>query len=126
MDSFGKKLAAARKRRGWKQPDLAATSGVDQGAISRYERGLAEPLLSKAISLAKAVGIPPQELFGESAANQVVLREPPAVDPWLAWAKQLRAAYERNPDVVISGIRTAWPKPTAEKILVWLNTNSKR
>jgi transcriptional regulator with XRE-family HTH domain len=32
-------LRAARERRGWTQEQLEAASGVDQGVISRLERG---------------------------------------------------------------------------------------
>ena len=75
MESFGSRLVAARKRRGWKQPELATASGVDQGAISRYERDLAEPLLSKAVLLANALKIPIEDLLGQAPASSVVIRE---------------------------------------------------
>ena len=127
MESFGSRLVAARKRRGWKQPELATASGVDQGAISRYERDLAEPLLSKAVLLANALKIPIEDLLGQAPAATHTVKMvgeaefPP--DPWPAWVKQLRSAYQKNPDVVASGIRSAWPRPVAEKILTWLRTD---
>jgi transcriptional regulator with XRE-family HTH domain len=36
---FGRQLAALRRRRGWRQDDLAAVVGVSRGLISRIERG---------------------------------------------------------------------------------------
>jgi len=83
MESFGSRLSAARKSRGWKQPELAAASGVDQGAISRYERDLAEPLLSKANLLAKALEIPIEYLLGQAPGAR------PASDPVAALHKRI-------------------------------------
>jgi transcriptional regulator with XRE-family HTH domain len=36
---FGAAMRAARVRRGWRQSDLAATAGVSESTVSRFERG---------------------------------------------------------------------------------------
>ena len=37
---LGRAIYLARQRRGWTQRELAERSGIDQGTISRLERGL--------------------------------------------------------------------------------------
>lgn len=41
---FGRQVAALRRRRGWRQDDLAAAIGVSRGLVSRVERGRADRL----------------------------------------------------------------------------------
>ena len=45
-----------------------------------------------------------------------------APDPWIAWGKQLRAAWEKpqNRARIELGVKSAWPNQ-AEEILSWLN-----
>jgi transcriptional regulator with XRE-family HTH domain len=49
---FGQQVRALRRRRGWRQEDLAAASGVSQAAVSRVELGLA-----RGLSLAATTGV---------------------------------------------------------------------
>jgi transcriptional regulator with XRE-family HTH domain len=51
------RLADARKARGLTQRDLADKAGVPQQAISAYEAGRKEPLVTRAQRIAQALGI---------------------------------------------------------------------
>jgi len=55
-----------RKKRGMTQVELAKASGIDQGEISRIEKGIANPTLATLQSLLQALG----------GRLQVVLQEP--------------------------------------------------
>jgi transcriptional regulator with XRE-family HTH domain len=46
---FGAVIRSVRIRRGWRQADLAARSGISQAAISRLERGHAGPMTLDAV-----------------------------------------------------------------------------
>lgn len=58
------KLKIARIQADLSQVRLAEITGTYQGRISRIERGH-RPDHDEAVQLAKAVGVPPGELFGE-------------------------------------------------------------
>ncbi len=74
--------------------------------------------------IAESLDVSEDELLGGAGGG--VLREKGTAyrasisDPWIAWGKQLAAAYKRDPDVVASAVRAAWPRATAENILAWL------
>ena len=63
MGAFGKNLRAARKKLGLTQEEVAQRSGVEQGEVSRIERGIRDPQISTAEKLAAAVEVPPGRLF---------------------------------------------------------------
>lgn len=44
-----------------------------------------------------------------------------AVNPWVAWSGQLRAAWKKDQARVELAVRAAWPKPMAEEIIAWLS-----
>jgi transcriptional regulator with XRE-family HTH domain len=67
MDTFGDRLRAIRSAAGITQQRLAELSGVSLGAIREYEQHLREPLLSKAVKLARALK-QPLEAFVPDAA----------------------------------------------------------
>jgi DNA-binding XRE family transcriptional regulator len=60
-------LREAREKRGWSLQDLAGASGVDRTTIHKIEKGH-EPGVKKAISLAKAVEMAVEDLWGSSTA----------------------------------------------------------
>ena len=49
---FGRQIRALRRRRGWRQQDLAAASGVSQAAISRLELGQIRGLSLRSVTAA--------------------------------------------------------------------------
>ena len=63
MGNLGKNLRAARKKCEMSQIDLAHRSGLEQGEISRIERGLRDPQVSTLEKLAAAVDVPPGRLL---------------------------------------------------------------
>lgn len=62
--NFGKNLASLRKIRGWTQEELAARSGFQPSAISHYETGTREPMLTAIVKLARALNLTPNSLLG--------------------------------------------------------------
>ncbi len=56
--TFGRIIAAARKRKGyrWSQEELAARSGVSCSSIGKYETGAVDPSWSHALRLIYALG----------------------------------------------------------------------
>jgi len=63
IKQFGHKLRNLRTAKGWSQFDLAVESGIDSSYISRIERGITEPGLTKITALARALGCKIDELI---------------------------------------------------------------
>jgi XRE family transcriptional regulator, regulator of sulfur utilization len=59
----GKNLRAARKKLGLSQSEVSQRSGVEQGEVSRIERGIRDPQVSTLKKLAAAVEVPPGRLL---------------------------------------------------------------
>lgn len=55
--SVGTSVAAARRRRGWTQLQLAARAGTSQSAISRMERGVAPLEVEEVVRVARVLGL---------------------------------------------------------------------
>lgn len=60
----GRKVAAARKRAGMTQGDLAASVGVARASINRIERGDVSPNVTLALAIAHELGESVETLFG--------------------------------------------------------------
>jgi Zn-dependent peptidase ImmA (M78 family)/transcriptional regulator with XRE-family HTH domain len=56
---YGGLLKLAREVRGWSQATLADRSGIAQGSISRYEKGLQQPSEAQVAALSVATGAAP-------------------------------------------------------------------
>jgi transcriptional regulator with XRE-family HTH domain len=63
VGDFGKNLLAARKKLDLTQEEVAQRSGVEQGEVSRIERGIRDPQISTVEKLAAAVKVPVSRLF---------------------------------------------------------------
>lgn len=66
---FGRRLRAARTRRGWTLAQLAKRSGLAISTISKTERGLMAPTYDRMLQLAQGLGVDMAEFFateGES------------------------------------------------------------
>jgi transcriptional regulator with XRE-family HTH domain len=50
-------LRDLRRQRGWTLEAVAYLAGVDQGTVSRVERGLVEPTPETTVTLARTFGI---------------------------------------------------------------------
>lgn len=62
--AFGLRIAELRGKAGLTQRQLAAHAGIDQGTVSRIERGgMENPTMQTLTSLAAALGVPAQALL---------------------------------------------------------------
>lgn len=68
--AFGLAVLAARKRRGWRQKDLAEAARLDRGYVSLIETGQVEPGLTVQERLAKAFGITLAELISDAEGER--------------------------------------------------------
>lgn len=57
------RLRTYRKRAGWSQRRLAEAAGIDQGYLSRVERGTVHPGLNQLGAIADALSVPWADLF---------------------------------------------------------------
>lgn len=71
--NFGKRLCFLRKKSGKTQKQLEAATGIPQRTLSDWENNKAEPGVSDAVKLAKALGISIVELIEESKEKEVPL-----------------------------------------------------
>ena len=63
------RLTAARKQTGLKQEELAALIGKDQSYISNIERGQRRVDVLEFVTLARAIGVNPVNLFSDIVSN---------------------------------------------------------
>jgi transcriptional regulator with XRE-family HTH domain len=63
-ETFGKRLLALRKQRGWSQPQLAKKLGTSGAIIGRYERAEMTPSIEVAGKLADALDVTVDFLIG--------------------------------------------------------------
>jgi transcriptional regulator with XRE-family HTH domain len=64
LRAVGPRLRALRRRRGVTQADLAAATGISESTLSRLESGGRRPNLELLLPLARAHGVPLDELIG--------------------------------------------------------------
>ena len=74
----GTRLRLARQARGLSQQQLAGVAGVTRQAVSAVESGHSDPSLRVALSLARALGVMVEELFGPGDPGDPVLARPVA------------------------------------------------
>ncbi len=65
LTKFGKTLRSLRTARGLSQWALADAAGMDHNYIGMIERGERNPAVFNVVKIAKALGVPPSELFRE-------------------------------------------------------------
>jgi transcriptional regulator with XRE-family HTH domain len=63
VESFGRKVRAARQARGWTQEELADRAGLAPVQVSRVERGVREVRLTTFLRLVSALGTTPDRLL---------------------------------------------------------------
>ncbi len=64
MTTVGKRIKRFRYEKDMKRATLAETVGVTQGAISSWERGIAQPDYKMLFKIASALGTTPTVLLG--------------------------------------------------------------
>jgi transcriptional regulator with XRE-family HTH domain len=63
LSRFGKTLRELRTERGLSQERVAELAGLDRNYIGMIERGERNPAVVNIVRIAKALGVPPSELF---------------------------------------------------------------
>jgi transcriptional regulator with XRE-family HTH domain len=67
--NLGQRLAQLRRARGLTQDELAERMGIERETVSRAERGLTDPPLSKLIEIYKVLDFPVAELITRASTN---------------------------------------------------------
>jgi Zn-dependent peptidase ImmA (M78 family)/transcriptional regulator with XRE-family HTH domain len=74
MENFnGSLLRLAREARGWAQTELAERSGIAQGSVSKYEKGIQQPSDRQIETLGAVLGFAP-EFFLDADARPAAVR----------------------------------------------------
>jgi len=63
LTKFGKTLRELRTERGMSQWDVSDAAGLDHNYIGMIERGERNPAIVNVVKIAKALGVPPADLF---------------------------------------------------------------
>jgi len=70
IQQFGRNLEKIRKEKGLTLRELAHIADIDHSSIHRIESGVANPMLTMIITLAKALEVDPAELLAPFKANK--------------------------------------------------------
>jgi len=70
---LGKNIRKHRKSKGLTQTELAEILGTAQYVITNYERGLRKPPADKIPQIAKALGVPLEDLYGINSKDAMPL-----------------------------------------------------
>ena len=70
-ERLGDFIGSERKNLGLTQRDLAARLHVTDKAVSKWERGAADPSTSNLLALAKLFGVPAEELLHQATGGGV-------------------------------------------------------
>jgi ribosome-binding protein aMBF1 (putative translation factor) len=65
--ALGRVLVALRRDRGWTVEEAAGNIGVEPAFVRRIEAGRTNPSLAVIVSIAKAFGVPLEELVRDAA-----------------------------------------------------------
>lgn len=83
--TFGEKLQALRKARGWSQEELATQINVSRQALSKWESGASVPDTENVVALSRLFGVSTDYLLlesGETTAQTVPTAAPAAENKW--------------------------------------------
>ena len=83
--TFGEKLQALRKARGWSQEELATQINVSRQALSKWESGASVPDTENVVALSRLFGVSTDYLLlenGETTAQAVPAAAPSAESKW--------------------------------------------
>jgi transcriptional regulator with XRE-family HTH domain len=122
LTAVGPRLRALRRQRGMTLADLAATTGISESTLSRLESGLRRPNLELLLPLARAHGVPLDELVGapHTGDPRVHLR-PIRRHDMTHVPLSRRAGGIRAFKLIIPGrLHTATPEPQSHEGFEWL------
>lgn len=83
--TFGEKLQALRKARGWSQEELATQVNVSRQALSKWESGASVPDTENVVALSRLFGVSTDYLLlenGETTAQAAPTAAPSAESKW--------------------------------------------
>ena len=83
--TFGEKLQALRKARGWSQEELATQINVSRQALSKWESGASVPDTENVVALSRLFGVSTDYLLlenGETTAQAAPTAAPAAESKW--------------------------------------------
>lgn len=83
--TFGEKLQALRKARGWSQEELAQQINVSRQALSKWEGGASMPDTENVVALSRLFGVSTDYLLlenGETTAQAAPTAAPSAESKW--------------------------------------------
>ena len=83
--TFGEKLQALRKARGWSQEELATQINVSRQALSKWESGASVPDTENVVALSRLFGVSTDYLLlenGETTAQAAPAVAPAAENKW--------------------------------------------
>ena len=83
--TFGEKLQALRKARGWSQEELATKINVSRQALSKWESGASVPDTENVVALSRLFGVSTDYLLlenGETTAQAAPTAAPAAENKW--------------------------------------------
>lgn len=83
--TFGEKLQALRKARGWSQEELATQINVSRQALSKWESGASAPDTENVVALSRLFGVSTDYLLlenGETTAQAAPTAAPSAESKW--------------------------------------------
>ena len=83
--TFGEKLQALRKARGWSQEELATQINVSRQALSKWESGASVPDTENVVALSRLFGVSNDYLLlenGETTAQAAPTAAPSAESKW--------------------------------------------
>ena len=74
--NLGQNIKALRAQRGWTQKDLSEKLGCSQNIIASYEQGYRYPPGDKIPSIAVALGVSVDVLYGFRSATRIKIKNP--------------------------------------------------
>ena len=106
--AVGARIRLLRKVRGLSQQALAEAAGVTFQQIQKYERGANRVSASMLTRIAKTLGVPVAEMFGEASVNSgavdevaALLAEPGALELLKAYAGLPRGVICRRHEILL-------------------------
>jgi transcriptional regulator with XRE-family HTH domain len=128
LTAVGPRLRALRRRRGVTLAGLAAATGISESTLSRLESGQRRPNLELLLPLARAHGVPLDELVGAPATGDPRVRIRPIRRDGMTFMPLSRRAggTQAYKLIIAGGQHDAAPQPQSHEGYEWLYVLSGR